>query len=267
MLTTASESHRQAQRLFDDTADYYVRRSSGAVRNFSALIFQRRISIVESFIRQLTKPGDQVLDYGMGPAVFGPCCTKAGLPYLGVDVSPEMVNIAKRANLPNSKFIVGDLETLADFEGQMDLVLAIGLIDYLEDMPAGIARLAACVKPGGHLVVSFRNRYSVPSLLRDFSKVVLRPLAKNSPQAQQKAFFAKVHEKSVDVNSQLLPQFEKLGFGNAKTQYFNCSPFFFNFPMPRLIWRPWLALDERMAGSLTRWMCSGGVVAVRRPGS
>jgi SAM-dependent methyltransferase len=260
-LDSEFAAHQQAKQLFDRTADKYFRRSSGSVYNFTSLIFRRRIAIVESSIRRLAKPGGNALDYGMGPAVFAECCEAAGMHYLGIDVSPEMVERSKQLGFSNSEFIVGDLETLNAYKNQKDLVLAIGLIDYLEDVPAGISQLAACVKPGGNLILSFRNRYSLPGLLRDISKTILRPFVKGSSRADDKAFFAKVHEKSFDPKSQLVPQLASLGFSGFEVHYFNCSPFFFNFPLPKFLWRTWYAVDRTMAHRFTRFVCSGGVVA------
>jgi SAM-dependent methyltransferase len=266
MPTTRTESHQQAEQFFDDTVDYYVRRSTGAVFNFSSLIFQRRIAIVESLIRRLAVPGGKALDYGMGPAVFAKCSTASGTHYLGVDVSSEMVERSRQLGLPNTEFVVGDLETLNAHAGQKDLVLAIGLLDYLEDVPHGISQLAACVKPGGHLVLSFRNRFSLPGLMRDASKAILRPFMKGSSGPNAKAFFAKVHEKSLDLDGQLIPHLKSLGFSAFDAQYFNCSPLFFNFPMPKFLWRAWYSVDEAIAHPITRFLCSGGVVAAtRRP--
>jgi SAM-dependent methyltransferase len=259
-----SEAHRQAKHLFDRTASDYFRRSSGSVYNFSSFIFRRRIAIVESSIRRLAKPGGNALDYGMGPAVFAECCTLVGVHYLGIDVSSEMVELSNRLGLSNSEFLVGDLETLGAYKNQKDLVLAVGLIDYLEDVCAGIVQLAACVKPGGHLILSFRNRYSLPRLLRDISKAILRFFVKGSSGANEKAFFAKVYENSFDLKSQLAPQLTSLGFSDLEAFYFNCSPFFFNFPLPKFLWRTWYTIDRILARPFTRFLCSGGVVAATK---
>jgi SAM-dependent methyltransferase len=260
MVMVAGESHARARQLFDETADNYLRRSKGTVHNFSSLIFQRRISIVESFIRRLARPGGKVLDYGMGPAVFAKCCTACSMHYVGIDASPEMVERAAQAGLTNSEFVVGDLDSLHSYAKQMDLVIAIGLIDYLEDAAEGIAMLAASVKPGGSLILSFRNRYCLPGLLRDASKAMLRPVAGKSAWSRRKAFFADVHENSFDMAADLLPQLRSLGFSSLEVRYFNCSPAFFNFPVPKLVWHAWYAFDELFAHRRTRWLCSGGVV-------
>jgi SAM-dependent methyltransferase len=253
-------SHVRAKDLFDRTADDYQQRSELKVSSFSSLIFQRRIEIVVRFLDQIASPG-RVLDYGMGPAVFGRACGDRGLHYLGIDISPEMVQRARALNLAGAEYLAGDLQTLENYRDQMDGVLAIGLLDYLEDPWQGIEALSDCVKPGGVLMVSFRNRYSVPRILRDVAKVAVWPLRR---QSHRQAFFSLVHERSFDVSSELLPGLRRLGYDRFETAYFNCSPFFFNFPIPPLLWRRWHDWDGGLAARKTRYFCSGGVLIAKK---
>lgn len=256
------ESHSRARRLFDETAADYQERSEARVSNFSSLVFQRRIHIVQDLLRR-ARPGT-VLDYGMGPAVFGPACTASGWRYVGIDISPEMVERGRALNLPNAEFHVGDLDVLRSYRQRADAVLAIGLLDYLEEPTRGLQALASCVKPGGSLILSFRNRVSVPRILRDAAKRLWRALAPKPASSERRAFFADVHERSFDFQGQLRPELEALGFEECEARYFNCSPIFFNFPLPRRLWSGWYALDSALAGAATRWMCSGGVLMARR---
>ena len=249
-------SHARAQDLFSRTADHYQARSELKVSSFSSLIFQRRIEIVLRFLNRVSTPG-RVLDFGMGPAVFGRACVDRGLRYLGIDISPVMVQRARDLNLPSAEFAVGDLETLRAYRNQMDGVIAIGLLDYLEHPWQGIQELSDCVKPGGVLILSFRNRYSVPRVLRDFAKVLIRPFRyESAPQA----FFTLVHERSFDSPSQLVPALQRLGYDRFETEYFNCSPFFFDFAIPSGLWHRWWKWDGAAASARTRHFCSGGVI-------
>ncbi len=259
-LTQPVLSHVRAQQLFDRTADDYQKRVDHTVSSFSSLVFQRRIEIVTRFLDRIPTPG-RVLDFGMGPAVFAHASVDRGLHYVGVDISPVMVHRARALNLANAEYVVGDLQVLELYEQQFDGVLAVGLLDYLEDPWTGLSALSSCVKPGGALIVSFRNRRSLPRLLRDVAKSIARPLVRAS---SHRAFLSPVHERSFDVRSELQPALQQLGYDEVQTAYFNCSPFFFNFPIPRGLWQSWHHLDRRLAFERTRWSCSGGVVFARR---
>ena len=206
------DSHARARKLFDETAADYEERSRARVFNFSSLVFQRRIQIVEDFLRRAGPPGT-VVDYGMGPAVFGPFCAATGWRYVGIDISPEMVERARALNLPRAEFLVGDLDALGGYRAQADVVLAIGLLDYLEEPDRGIRALSACVKPGGSLILSFRNRRSLPRVLRDVAKSAWRALSPRTRERDPRAFFSDVHEHAFDFSAELRPQLEALGFG------------------------------------------------------
>jgi SAM-dependent methyltransferase len=253
-------SHARAQELFDRTADHYQARSELKVSSFSSLIFQRRIEIVLRFLDRIPSPG-RVLDYGMGPAVFGKPCVDRGLDYLGVDISPVMVQHARDLNLQGAEYQVGDLRILDNYRNQLEGVLAIGLLDYLENPWEGITALSDCVKPGGVLVLSFRNRYSVPRMLRDVAKVFAHPFRR---ETDRRAFFSPVHERSFDSSSQLVPALRKLNYRQFETAYFNCSPLFFDFPLPARLWEKWRQWDGLAASPRTRYLCSGGVVMARK---
>ena len=197
----------------------------------------------------------------MGPAVFAQRCVDRRLDYVGIDISPVMVQRAQALGLNGVQYLVGDLHTLAEYEGQMDGVLAIGLLDYLEDPLEGIEALSRCVRPGGVMIVSFRNRHSLPRLLRDVARTLLRPWR---GQSNRRAFFGLVHERSFDVSSELIPALQRIGYERFDTSYFNCSPFFFDFPMPRWLWRRWRLWDAAVASQSTRYLCSGAVLVAQK---
>ncbi|MBM3774169.1 MAG: class I SAM-dependent methyltransferase [Acidobacteria bacterium] len=255
-------AHDEARLLFDQTVEHYQQRSDAQVFNFSSLLFQRRIAIVQDLLRGLPALA-RVLDYGMGPGVFAPYCVSQGWRYLGLDISENMVARARGLGLKNAEYAVGDLESLQGHRQQMDAVLAIGLIDYLDQPDAGISALAGCVKPGGALVLSFRNR-SLPGLLRDAARRVWRTLFGIPAGRQRTAFLSNVHEHSFGFERDLKPLIARCGFSGFEVQYFNCSPLFFNFPLPGPLWKIWYGVDRLLARSATQFFCSGGVLVARK---
>ena len=253
------ESHKQSKKYFDNTASVYHQRSDGLVYDFSSLIFQRRNIIVKMFL-PLAGKKEIILDFGMGPGVFAKHCIENGYSYLGIDISTEMVERAQSLNLENAEFIVGDIDSLNKYQGEMDYVLAIGLIDYVEQPLEVIQLLTNCLNKNGHLIISFRNRFSLPRYFRDTIKLIWNKILKRKVTKSSKAFFASVHEHSFDFSTQLLPILKSLGFNSFTTKYFNCSPFFFNFPIHSKVWDKWYRLDSHLSNYYTRYLCSGGVV-------
>jgi SAM-dependent methyltransferase len=254
------ESHVEARRFFDDIAEDYKRRSEALVYNVSSLSFRRRQDIVSRLVAQ-TPAGGTVLDYGMGPAVFGPAAVGCGLRYIGIDISPRMVEIARKINLTGAELLVGDMESLEQFHRTADTVLLIGLIDYLEDPEDGLRKLSACVKDDGRLIMSFRNRHSVPTLVRTWSKCVWNGLhrAKSRPVAGT-AFSAPVLENSFVPGRDLIPLLTHEGFNSFRIEYLDCSPVLFNFPLPGFLWELLRRVDGVLACSALSFLCASGVL-------
>ena len=257
------ESHLQSKEYFDDTASVYHKRSDGLVYDFSSLIFKRRNVIVHSFLPPSYKK-EIILDFGMGPGVFAKYSTENGFSYIGIDISPKMVERARALKLENAKFEVGDIESLNSYIAQVDYVLAIGLIDYVEEPLEVITLLANCIKNDGHIVLSFRNRYSFPRLARDTIKLLWNRIFSNKVPDSKKVFFTTQHEHSFDFSTQILPALKELGFKNYKVKYFNCSPIFFNFSIKPWIWNIRYKIDSKIAGRLTKYFCSGFVVCATK---
>lgn len=258
MSTDQPHPHEAAQEFFDKIALDYSARSKTAVCNVSSLSFSRRQDIVTRLMLMTAQDGT-VLDYGMGPAVFGPPAVQNGLRYIGVDISPRMVELANKMNLPNSEFHVGDLSLLNRFVNSADTVLLIGLIDYLEQPEAGLRKLARCVKAGGRLILSFRNHRSLPRLLRNSAKRIWRTV--RPPKRQPgTAFESSVLENSFVPHRDFVPLLQSEGFANFQTVYLDCSPIFFNMPLPRPIWKLWKRGDELFSGRAFSWMCASGVM-------
>jgi SAM-dependent methyltransferase len=258
MTSSTPKPHYEAQKFFDHIAEDYRKRSETAVYNVSSLSFRRRQDLVSELLKTTPQNGT-VLDYGMGPAVFGPPAASFGLRYVGVDISPKMVELAKGMNIPRAEFHIGDLEALGKFHNAADTVLLIGLIDYLEDPAEGLRRLSKCVRPGGRLILSFRNHRSVPRLLRNSSKAVWGAL-RGSKRKNETAFEAPVLENSFVPQRDFIPLLGECGFTQFDVRYLDCSPIFFNMPLPKPIWSLGRKLDAAFSCSALSFMCASGVV-------
>ena len=111
---------------------------------------------LERYVAEYVKPrtGDKVLDIGCGPGdMLG---ALPGVDYLGLDISPEYIDAARRRFGTAGRFLVADVgaATVGEERGQFDIVLATGVLHHLDDERAArlfeLARLA--LKPGGRLI-------------------------------------------------------------------------------------------------------------------
>lgn len=108
------------------------------------------------------KPGEKVLDLACGPGFFSKEFVKAGAKVLGVDISPELIGVA-RESVPGGEFQVSNAESLPFIKSasinKIVIVLALQNIERADQVLSECARV---LKVGGslHLVLNhpaFRN--------------------------------------------------------------------------------------------------------------
>lgn len=139
-------------RLYDEIRD--------PVAAHSFLMRKRR---VEELSEPLVGPGSRVLDIGCGTGISAPYYIEKGCEYRGADIAPRMVEQA-RTNVQSDQveFSVGDVESGLDFpDGHFDLVIALGLVEYLDKLDAALDEMVRVVRPGGSIVVTVPNRNCV----------------------------------------------------------------------------------------------------------
>jgi len=125
------------------------------VRTLRPGLFRRRQLAVET-VKSYASP--KVLDVGCGSGRIGEFVLEAGAGhYVGVDFSAPMIDMA-RARLQRFKastqLIVDDFLD-ARLDGSFDVVLAVGLFDYLPNPDRFSRRMFELTAPGGCVVGSF----------------------------------------------------------------------------------------------------------------
>jgi SAM-dependent methyltransferase len=118
-------------------------------------LFRRRQLAVDT-VRAYEQP--QVLDVGCGSGRIGEFVLDAGASrYVGIDFSEPMIELAEerlrrfgaRVELLTDDFLA------APIDGRFEVVLALGLFDYLPNAAPFIARMFELCAPGGRVVASF----------------------------------------------------------------------------------------------------------------
>ena len=125
------------------------------VRTFRPGLFRRRQLAVET-VRAY--PAPHVLDVGCGSGRIGEFVLQAGAAhYVGVDFSAPMIDLARQRLArfqDRAQLIVEDFLT-ASLEGPFDVILALGLFDYLPEPHKFTRRMFNITTPGGCVVGSF----------------------------------------------------------------------------------------------------------------
>jgi malonyl-CoA O-methyltransferase len=133
---------------YDELADGYLEWWT-AIEGYSG--------IVEEFLARHVRPGCAVLDVGCGPGQL----TAGVAPtvrVVGVDLSPAMV-AAARAARPGGVYVEHDYRVPLPAElGTFDVVVAVGALDFCDDLDAVLGHVAAAIRAGGAVLLSVVER-------------------------------------------------------------------------------------------------------------
>jgi ubiquinone/menaquinone biosynthesis C-methylase UbiE len=97
--------------------------------------------------------GSRVLDVATGPGQVAVRAVARGATVLGIDLSPVMVELARRLH-PGIEFRQGDAHQLPLDDASFDAVVANFLIPHLADHERAVAELARVTAPGGRIALS-----------------------------------------------------------------------------------------------------------------
>lgn len=101
------------------------------------------------------EPFDAVLDVGCGTgAVLALLHEKyPDRRYVGLDLTPEMIEVARTKVTPGMEFVVGDAENLPFDEASFDAVLCSNSFHHYPNPAAFLAGALRVLRPGGRLIL------------------------------------------------------------------------------------------------------------------
>jgi ubiquinone/menaquinone biosynthesis C-methylase UbiE len=154
---------------FDSQAQYwkeiYKRRDAFSVT------YQQRMATVLAWVDGLMLPaGSRILEVGCGAGFTTIALAQRGFFVEAQDVASNMVEQtsvhAEQAGVAaRVKASVGKVHRLAFPDGAFPLVLAIGVIPWVDAPDVAIRELARVVEPGGYLLFTVDNRWRLHYLL------------------------------------------------------------------------------------------------------
>lgn len=108
-------------------------------------------------------PHGQVLDAGCGTGNFSLKLARMGYEVTGIDISPDMLDIARSKAIRSGysiRFLKMDLTGLDFPDHSFDKVLSMAAWEFVPDPQRGFAELWRVLKPGGSLIIGTINRDS-----------------------------------------------------------------------------------------------------------
>ena len=133
------------------TFDTYAR---GWHQRMANHVYAMRYRAVERVIAPLQV--SSVIDVGCGTGDYAQLFDPSHVKYLGVDISERMVEECKRL-FPRHAFAVADGDAIDAPDASVDLILSIGVLEYLPDPVSHLRELARVTKPGGSIVGAVQN--------------------------------------------------------------------------------------------------------------
>ncbi|MEX2985477.1 trans-aconitate 2-methyltransferase [Streptomyces sp. C36] len=95
-------------------------------------------------------------DLGCGPGHMTALLRDLGLDAFGVDLSPAMIDLARRAH-PDLRFELGSIDALESADGELGGILSWYSVIHAapRDVPSYLAEFRRALAPGGHLLLAF----------------------------------------------------------------------------------------------------------------
>ncbi|MGC5310299.1 class I SAM-dependent methyltransferase [Micromonospora zamorensis] len=138
----------------DVLAEFYAERLADALDRLPA---ERAVLNLFCDLALAAGLGTSVGDIGCGTGRLEPYLATRGLTPWGVDLSPEMIRVARRDH-PTFRFDVADLRELPFEDASLVGVVCWYSLIFLApaDRPAAYGELYRVVMPGGYLVTAFK---------------------------------------------------------------------------------------------------------------
>ncbi|KFA88749.1 class I SAM-dependent methyltransferase [Archangium violaceum] len=143
-----------------DEQEQGVRRVYGEIAGVYETFFpslQRYEGRVERFLGETVAPGRRVLDVGCGPGQL----TRELEPtveVVGLDLSPEMLERAREGRPSGEYRVYSYRDPVPGDLGRFDVALAVGCLDFCDDLARTLGHVSEALKPGGRLLFTVLER-------------------------------------------------------------------------------------------------------------
>jgi SAM-dependent methyltransferase len=131
--------------------------------------------------------GAPVLEIGCGPGVVTTAMAQKGFTVWAIDCLQEMVErtraMTHRAGLGSRVFAqVGHIDSVPFADATFELVVLIGVSEWLVSLTQPLREIVRVLKPGGHLIISADNNWPLHQILDPMVNPALKPIKRRIGQ-------------------------------------------------------------------------------------
>jgi ubiquinone/menaquinone biosynthesis C-methylase UbiE len=164
---------------FSDSSAYWDDVYSS--HNVQAQVYRNRMAVVGQWATAVAGPGAVAADVGTGAGHFAVFLAERGARVTAIDASEAMLaRVAQNASRAGVADLVvpmrSDAQRLELASATCDLVVAIGLLSWVEIPELALAEMVRITKPGGHIIVTMDNALSLARWLDPGWHVTVRGL-------------------------------------------------------------------------------------------
>jgi ubiquinone/menaquinone biosynthesis C-methylase UbiE len=170
----------QVLRYFRSTIPYWEQIYEG--RTVYSQIYQERARRAIAYLDHVELSGGApVLEVGCGPGVITVAMARKGLTVSAIDNVPEMVErtrvMAQRAGLGSLVSArTGHTDRLPFADASFELVMVIGVSEWLASLMRPLQEIVRVLRPGGHLIISADNNWALHQIIDPMLNPALKPI-------------------------------------------------------------------------------------------
>ena len=144
---------------------------------FTRFELRRRKEIVFTFIEKINSEKiNRVLDLGCGAGQYLVQLSSMDFECFGADISEEMLKITREKfifhQIKDVTLINSDCYELPIEDNYFDLIICIGVLEYLDDETQALLEMKRTMKPDGYVAVTFPNLYKLRNLLNPYYYII-----------------------------------------------------------------------------------------------
>ena len=172
----------QPQELFDFEASARTWDTLYDASNFDSVAYYRpRLERTLAWVDSLALPVDaRVLEIGFGAGRTAIALAQRGLLVTGLDTSQSMLEhtaqrVGRYGLSTRIRLGLGDAHALDAEDGTFDLVIALGVLPWVERPGWCLREMARVTRPGGHVIASVNNRRQLNRVLDPRLNPIVEP--------------------------------------------------------------------------------------------